>query len=86
LRLERGSNEVKEPSDTETKKKKKTLQVRIDRIDDETTPQDIRGFLGKFGKVGDVSICSEVKAYPKNVPPMVSHTWTRTMRLRRWIN
>ncbi len=35
-----------------------TTTLRISSIDDETTPQDIRGLLEKFGKVGDVIICS----------------------------
>jgi hypothetical protein len=33
-------------------------KLRIDFIDDDVAPQDIRGLLAKFGKVGDVSIHS----------------------------
>ncbi len=35
-------------------------KLRIDFISDETTPQDLRGLLAKYGKVGEVSIHSGI--------------------------
>jgi hypothetical protein len=56
--LIRASDEDFDEDFDEAKVEKYVAKLRIDFIDDEITPHDIRGLLAKFDKVGDVSIYS----------------------------